>query len=186
MPFRSSAQKIATDEDLYAAALGALMRRAYSVHEMKEYLGRRAADKSGVTVVITHLRDQGYLDDAKYARDYARLHANSRRQGKFRIARELRARGVPDRQIDAALESVFAETDEAALVRERIKRKLGQFRSSAGKSSGGKSIDQKKIASLYRSLIAAGFSSDVIRAEIRNVTKSDAPDSGDEPSTEEM
>ena len=174
MPFRSNAQRIATDEDLYAAALRALMRRAYSVHEMKEYLGRRAADKSGVTVVITHLREQGYLDDAKYARDYARLHANSRRQGKFRIARELRARGVPGRHIDEALESVFAETDETALVRERIKRKLGQLpvagKSSAGKTSAGKSIDQKKIASLYRSLIAAGFSADLIRTEIRKVT----------------
>lgn len=180
MPFRSNAQKISTDEDLYAAALRALMRRAYSVHEMKEHLGRRAADKSGVTVVITHLREQGYLDDAKYARDYARLHANSRRQGKFRIARELRARGVPDRHIDAALESVFAETDETALVRERIKRKLGQLRGSLEKS-----IDQKKIASLYRSLIAAGFSSDVIRTEIRNVTKADAADFADEPSVEE-
>ncbi|HEV2132945.1 MAG TPA: regulatory protein RecX, partial [Terracidiphilus sp.] len=123
---------------------------------------------------------QGYLDDAKYARDYARLHASSRRQGKFRIARELRARGVPDSHIDAALESVFAETDEVSLVRERIKRKLGQLRGSAGKS-----IDQKKIASLYRSLIAAGFSADVIRTEIRNVTKTDTADLADEPSVEE-
>ncbi len=180
VPFRSNAQKIATDEDLYATALRALMRRAYSIHEMKEYLSRRAADKSGVTVVVTHLREQGYLDDAKYARDYARLHANSRRQGKFRIARELRARGVPDRHIDAALELVFAETDETALVRERIRRKLGQLRGSAAKS-----IDEKKIASLYRSLIAAGFSADLIRSEIRDATKNDAPDAADEPSFKE-
>jgi regulatory protein len=169
VPFRSHSQKIDTDEDLYAAGLRALMRRAYSIHEMKEYLGRRAADKSGVTVVITRLRDQGYLDDAKYARDYARLHANSRRQGKFRIARELRARGVPDRHIDTALESVFAETDETTLIRERIRRKLSQLRGSPGKT-----VDQKKIASLCRNLMAAGFSADVIRTEIRNATKVDA------------
>ena len=178
MPFRSNSQKIATDEDLYAAALRALMRRAYSIHEMKEYLARRAADKSGVTVVVTHLREQGYLDDAKYARDYARLHANSRRQGKFRIARELRARGVPDHRIDAALESVFAETDETALVRERIKRKLASLRGSTG------APDQKKIASLYRSLIAAGFSADVIRSEIRAASKTD-PDEIAEDSAED-
>ncbi|MGH9574978.1 MAG: regulatory protein RecX [Candidatus Acidiferrales bacterium] len=180
MPFRSNSRKIDSDEDLYAAALRALMRRAYSVHEIKEYLGRRAVDKSGVTVVITHLRDQGYLDDAKYAHDYARLHANSRRQGKFRIARELRARGVPDRHIDAALESVFAETDETALVRERIKRKLSHLRGSSGKS-----IDQRKIASLYRSLIAAGFSADVIRTEIRSATKADTSDLADDPAAED-
>jgi regulatory protein len=157
------------------------MRRAHSIHEMKEYLGRRAQEKDAVSVVIARLREQNYLDDAKYARDYASLHANSRRQGRFRIARELRARGVPDQHIDAALDSVFTETDEASLVRVRIKRKLAHFRVPAGKQ-----IDQKKIASLYRSLTAAGFASDVIRAEIRQATKIDADEIAEEPSDETL
>jgi regulatory protein len=141
------------------------MRRAYSIHEMKQYLARRAEDETGVTVVIMKLQQMSYLDDAKYARDYARLHAQSRRQGRYRISRELRARGVPDAEIDAALDSVFAETDEATLVRARVKRKISQIRGP---------LDQKKTASLYRSLIAAGFSADIIRAEIRSATKADA------------
>ena len=168
------------DSDLYAAAVRALMRRAYSVHEMQQYLGKRAADQSGVTVVITHLRDQGYLDDAKYARDYARLHAQSRKQGRYRITRELRQRGVADTHIDAALEGVFAETDEAALVRARIQRKLASLR------GGPKTVDQKKIASLYRSLIAAGFSGDVIRSEIRRATKADAADLPETPEDDDI
>jgi regulatory protein len=180
VPFRSNSRKISSEDDLYAAALRALMRRAHSIHEMRDYLERRAEGKDAVSAVIARLREQNYLDDAKYARDYARLHANSRRQGKFRITRELRARGVPDRHIEAALDSAFAETDEAALVRERIKRKLASLRAPANKS-----IDQKKIASLYRSLIAAGFSSDVIRAEIRSATKIDASNLPDAPPSEE-
>jgi regulatory protein len=167
--FRSSPRKVIDDSDLYAIALSALMRRAYSIHEMKEYLKRRAEDETGVAVVIARLRELNYLDDGKYARDYARLHTTSRRQGKFRIARELRGRGVPDEHIDAALESVFAETDESALARERIKRKLDSIR---GRSGGA--IEQKKIASLYRSLLAAGFSGEIIRSEIRKATKVDA------------
>jgi regulatory protein len=174
VPFRSNSQKIAGENELYSAALLALVRRAYSIHEMKEYLGRRAQQEDAVSPVIARLREQTYLDDAKYARDYARLHAQSRRQGKFRITRELRARGVPDHHIDAALESVFAETDETELARERIKRKLSQLRGSSGKP-----IDQKKIASLYRSLMAAGFSADVIRSEIRHATKTDPPEISD-------
>jgi regulatory protein len=169
VPFPSSARKLVDDSELYAAALRALMRRAYSIHEMKEYLGRRAENKTSVAVVIARLRELAYLDDDKYARDYARLHAQSRRQGKFRIARELRARGVPDQHIDSALDSVFAETDERSLVRTRIQRKLAQLRGRANTP-----VNQKKIASLYRGLIAAGFSSDVIRSEIREATKIDA------------
>jgi regulatory protein len=162
---RSAPRKIGDDAGLYAAALRALMRRAYSVRDMRQYLERRAEDKTGVTVVILKLQQMNYLDDAKYARDYARLHAESRRQGRFRISRELRTRGVSDADIDAALNSVFEETDEATLVRARVKRKISQVRGP---------LDQKKTASLYRSLIAAGFSADIIRAEIRSATKIDA------------
>ena len=82
----------------------------------------------------------------------------SRQQGRFRIARELRTRGVPDHHIEAALDAVFAETDEAALVRARLTAPPGPHRGP---------LDQRKIASLYGSLLRAGFSSDTIRAELR-------------------
>ncbi|MBZ5694752.1 MAG: RecX family transcriptional regulator [Acidobacteriia bacterium] len=143
------------------------MRRAHSIHEMREYLDRRAEDNDMVSPVISKLRERDYLDDARYALEFAHQHANSRRQGRFRIARELRARGVPDRHIDAALDAVFAETDEAASVRARLKRHLSHVRGALG---------QQKIASLYRSLLRAGFSSDIIRAELRGITHGDLPD----------
>ena len=148
------------------------MRRAHSIHEMKEYLERRAEEKNLVAPVVARLREQNYLDDGKFALNYARSHAQSRRQGRFRIARELRVRGVPDRHIEAALDSVFAETDEASLVRARLKRKLAQSRGP---------LDEKKLASLYRSLLAAGFSSDVIRTELRHLTRADIPEFADSP-----
>lgn len=151
------------------------MRRAHSIHEIREYLERRAEDKEHVSPVIARLREQNYLDDARYALEYARQHAQSRRQGRFRIARELRARGVPDRYIDAALDVVFAETDEAALVRARLKRRLAHIRGA---------VDERKLASLYRSLLRAGFSSDVIRAELKHVSRGDIPDFPDAPADE--
>lgn len=170
---RSKPRQLANEQDLYTSALRALMRRAHSIHEMREYLERRAPDKGGkddndlVGAVVARLREHRYLDDARYALDYARLHAQSRRQGRFRIARELRGRGVPDRYIDAALDAVFTETDEAALVRARVKRLLSHLRGS---------IDQRKLASIHRSLLRAGFSSEVIRAELKGVTRGDLPD----------
>ncbi|MHB8527802.1 MAG: regulatory protein RecX [Candidatus Acidiferrales bacterium] len=141
------------------------MRRSYSVHEMRLYLERRAENEDHVRAVLQKLKELQYLDDARYARDYARIHAQQRRQGKFRIARELRGRGVPDRHIEAAVETVFAETDEASLVRSSLERRLRQ-------SHGP--LDEKKRASIYRSLLRAGFSSDVILAELRAVTKINA------------
>ena len=165
---RTSPRKVSTDQELYAAALRALMRRAHSIHEMKQYLAKRAEEKDSVAQVIARLREQNYLDDARYALDYARQHAQSRGQGRYRIARELRGRGVPDQHIDTALDAVFAETDETALVRKRLARHLKGIRGA---------VDQRKIASAYRSLLRAGFSAEVIRTELRKVGRGDLPES---------
>ncbi|HXT74348.1 MAG TPA: regulatory protein RecX [Candidatus Angelobacter sp.] len=165
----SSPRKHSTEPELYAVALRALMRRSYSVHEMREYLARRAESEEHVGVVLKKLKEFQYLDDARYARDYARIHAQHRHQGKFRIARELRARGVSDKHIEAALEAVFAETDEATLVRSRLERRLRHIKAPLDDP-----LNQKTRASLYRNLLRAGFSSDVIRAELRAATKAAA------------
>jgi len=168
---RAAPPKLSTEHQLYLSAQRALMRRAYSLHDMRAHLERRAENKELIPTVIARLRELHYLDDARYALDFARSRVRSHR-GRFRIARELRARGVPDTHIEAALNAVFAETDEASLVHARLKRRLAQLR--------GK-LDQRKLASLYRSLLTAGFSSDVIRAELRTVTHGDLPDILEEP-----
>src|SRR5215469_18214673 len=97
-----------------------LMRRAHSVHEMKQALERRCEDASLIKNVLARLKQNGYIDDARYAKQFTRHRTESRKQGKFRIARDLRARGVPDRHIEVALEEASEQTDEAALVRQRI------------------------------------------------------------------
>lgn len=161
---RGPRKKLADEEQLYQAAIRALMRRAYSIWEMRKYLEERAEEKPAVRRVLDRLKQKGYLDDARFAAQFARYHADTRRQGRFRIARELRTRGVPDRHIEAALDAAFAEADEAALVRARIARRLRSLRGP---------MDRKRLASLYRSLLRAGFSADVIRAELRARTKAD-------------
>ncbi|MGH9713354.1 MAG: regulatory protein RecX [Candidatus Acidiferrales bacterium] len=166
MRSRSAPRKLSTEHQLYLSAQRALMRRAYSIHDMRKHLERRAENKETIDPVIARLRELHYLDDARYALDFTRSRVQSHR-GRFRIARELRGRGVPDTHIEAALTAVFAETDEASLVRARLKRRLSHLR--------GK-LDQRKIASLYRSLLGSGFSSDVIRAELKGVTHGDLPD----------
>jgi regulatory protein len=165
-------RKLDTEAELYDVAVRALMRRAHSVHEMKQKLERRSDNKLLVQVVMARLKENGQIDDARYAKQFARQRTESRKQGKFRIARDLRARGVPDRHIDSAIEASSAETDEAAMVRQRIERKLKFLR---GPRTGEK-IDDRKIASVYRSLLRAGFSADIIRRELRSMTKEEVPD----------
>jgi regulatory protein len=159
--------KLETEEELYDVALRALARRAHSIHELKQKLGRRTDNALLVQLVMARLKENGLLDDARYAKQFTRYRAESRRQGKFRIARDLRARGVPDRHITAAIEERAAQADDSAVVRARIERKL--------RSLGGE-IDDRKFASIYRSLLRAGFPSDLIRRELRSLTREDVPE----------
>jgi regulatory protein len=157
---RSSPRKLSSESDLYAAAINALARRAYSVHDMRLYLERRAEDKNDVRPILERLKQSSYIDDARYAKQFVRVRAELRKQGAFRIARDLRAHGVPDPHIEAALEERKAESDEGALVRAHLTRKLKSLRGP---------LDERRKASLYRSVLRAGFSPDVIRRELRSV-----------------
>jgi regulatory protein len=160
-------RQLETEEEMYEVAVRALMRRAHSVHEMKKKLERRSDNKLLVQLVMARLKENGMIDDARYAKQFARQRTESRKQGKFRIARDLRGRGIPDRHIEAALEETAKATDEGAMVRQRIERKLRSFRGE---------IDEKKMASIYGSLLRAGFSADVVRRELKAVVKEDLPE----------
>ena len=163
----SKPRQLDSESALYDAAIKILMRRAHSVHEMKRALERRCEDAALIRNVMARLKSSGLIDDARYAKQFTRHRTESRKQGKFRIARDLRARGVPDRHIEAAIEEAAQQTDEAAQIRQRIERKL---RSSRGE------INDRKLASLYRSLLRSGFSADVIRRELRSMTREEVPD----------
>lgn len=152
-----STAKISSEQALYTAALGALTRRAHSVFEMRTYLERRAAEREPAKRVLARLRENRLLDDARYALEFARHRAQVRRQGRYRIARELRARGVQDEHIEAAVAQVFAENDEATLVRTMIERRVRSLRGP---------LDARKAASLYRSLLRGGFDAQMIRREL--------------------
>jgi regulatory protein len=137
---------------------------------MRTYLERRADQPAAAKKVLARLREQRFLDDARYAVDFARHHAKARHQGRYRIVRELRLRGVPDPHIEAAVAQAFAETDEAVLVRKIVERRMRALRGP---------LDQRKVASVYRSLLRAGFDAQLIRRELRsagNEAASDLPD----------
>jgi regulatory protein len=161
------ARQLETEAQVYDAAIKILMRRAHSVHEMKKALARRCEDDKIVRGVVERLKRESLLDDARYAKQFTRLRTESRKQGEFRIARDLRARGIPDRHIETAIKDAAAGTDPAAVIRQRIERKLRLFRGE---------IDERKLASLYRSLIGAGFPSDLIRKELHRVTHEEIPE----------
>src|SRR5262245_38150714 len=164
---RGRPRQLETEEELYDVALRALMRRAHSVQEMQKKLARCTRNDLLVRVVMARLKESGQLNDARYAQQFTRNRTQSRKQGQFRIARELRARGIADADINSALETSAGESSPAAMVRQRIERKLKSLRGEAG---------ERKLASIYVSLLRAGFPSDLIRRELKRATNEDVPE----------
>src|SRR5258708_7474413 len=156
-----------TDAQVYDAAIKILMRRAASVRGMKKELARGGEEDKIVGSVGGRVKRGKLLGGGRYAKQFTGLRTESRKQGEFRIARDLRARGIPDRHIETAIKDAAAASDPAAIVRQRIERKLRLFRGE---------IDERKMASLYRSLIGAGFPSDLIRKELHRITHEEIPE----------
>jgi regulatory protein len=163
----SRPRKLDTESELYEAAQRALMRRPHSVSEMKRVLARRTDNQLLAQVVMARLCENGMVDDTHYAMQFTRLRTEVRRQGKYRIVRDLRARGVPDSHIEAAIAESADSDAERAAIRHRIDSKLKLTRGE---------ITENKIASLYRSLLRAGFPADAIRRELKAVISEDFPD----------
>ncbi|MBI4466921.1 MAG: regulatory protein RecX [Acidobacteria bacterium] len=144
-----------------------MARRARSTHELRQKLAERAARPADLEPLLEDLTDRAWLDDRRFAREYARTRAG-RRYGRYRIAQELRRKGVAAEHIAEALAEVFpGERDERVLVRKRIEKRLKGQRPP---------YPERLLRSLYASLLRAGFPSAIIRDELLGRARGRLPD----------
>src|SRR4051794_34642090 len=93
-----------------------LGRRDRTVAELRWYLRRRELDEAATEAAIGVLCEQGYLDDARFARRFAEDRRTLDGWGSERIARRLEDAGVAPELIAAALADQRGEDElEAAL-----------------------------------------------------------------------
>lgn len=140
----------------------ALARRARSTNELRVLLERRKAEGQDIEAVLARLRQNGYLDDARFARSFAAARLENERQGPRRVRRDLAARRVHPEVIQQAVSAAYTGVDERKLLRDYLRRKL-RLTSAPPKLSA--------VASLYRRLLRAGFASDTIVKELHVLVK---------------
>jgi len=149
-------KKTASEDELYEYAVGALARRMRSIAELKRLLRPRVESdtESGQTLVelvIRRLKDQGYLNDAKYAAAYSSFRRDNEKFGRRRVVTDLKVKGVHGDVIDKAVASVYDEVNEEKQAREYLRRKRLQ-----------KPKDRKQAARVFRQLARAGFGAKTI------------------------
>ncbi len=101
-------EKVWTEPEVYATAVGLLARREHSVKELLTKLAARGVASGLIASVITRLIDERLQSDERYAELYIRLRSD-KGYGPRRIKAELRERGVDDTLISAQFRRVDEE-----------------------------------------------------------------------------
>ncbi len=120
--FRS--QLLSEDGDAKATnrALHFLGYRARSEAEVRARLKRDEWPDEVIERVIIRLREQGFLDDEKFAENWVENRSHSRPRGARMLQQELRQKGVERETIDAALPDDEAEMENADLALKKLMR----------------------------------------------------------------
>ena len=137
--------------NLRAKAIAYLARREHSRAELAAKLGRLSSDKAAIETLLDALTAENFLSERRAAQSIVRV--RSARQGRLRVAGELRERGITG---DLAAEMLHdMKSTEAERARALWERKFG---TPAADASGR--------AKQMRFLQARGFAHDVIRAVV--------------------
>jgi regulatory protein len=140
-------------EELFSYAVKKLGGRAATVGEIRSALVARALDPQDVETILQRLKDYGYLNDAQFAESFASARLQNEGFGAARVLRDLRQRRVAGDVAENTIAKVYADQDEPAMIERFIRRK---YRST---ERNGLFEDDKELASAYRRLIRAGFTS---------------------------
>src|SRR3954454_9817990 len=138
-------------ESLWAYALKALGGRAHSTGELRERLRRRAERVTDIDDVVARLKENGYLDDRRFAEAFATARLSNDRLGRGRVIQDLRQRRVAPALAEKSVKQVYEEVDEQALIDDFIRKK---YRRSPRE---GLFQDEKDLAAAYRRLLRGGF-----------------------------
>ena len=157
MPFSRPKRRAYTEDEMYEYAVGALARRMRTVAELKRLMRARIEDSDSeygttlVELIIRRLKDQGYLNDSRYAAYYSSLRRDNQKVGRMRVITELKTRGVHGSVIDKEVGAAYEGVSDEKQARDYLRKKRLE-----------KPKDQKQVARIFRQLARAGFATKTI------------------------
>ena len=140
--------------DAYIVALTMLSRRELSEAQIRTRLVRREFEDDEIEAAVERLRQDGTLNDRRVALAAARLESTVRHRGRSRVLQKLRSLGIDGEVAEAAVNEVFEEVDEGALLDRAFERRL--------RGLDPRHLDDKGRARILRGLAAQGFTFDAI------------------------
>lgn len=120
-------QRQDTEEVIYLKAMRYLGNRPHSEAEIQKKLTLKGYEESDVQKIVGRLREQGYLGDIQFARNWIENRTAFRPRGRRLLALELRQKGVSEEVILEALQNTDNESELAFSVARRYARRLAEL-----------------------------------------------------------
>lgn len=117
--------------------------------QIREYLSGKGYLPAVVDYAVEKLRSYNFLNDGEYAEAYVEFAA--KRKGSRLIKMELRSKGISEREIDGALDTISGETE------------LQSAKAILEKYMRGKTADKPTLQKAYRYLMGKGFDYEVAK-----------------------
>jgi regulatory protein len=143
----------------YLAGLRLLARRELSEAQVRARLARREFERDEIDEAVTRLKRERALDDRRVATACARTETRLKQRGRARVVRQIESLGIARDIARAAVNEVFAEIDEPALLEQAFEKRLRR----------GMSLnDEAHVRRVHRFLIAQGFDPAKVAAIVKS------------------
>ncbi len=131
-----------------------------SIANFRNKLRQKNYDNESINIIITKLKENGYLDDNKFAIEYAKYLKFKKKYGKTRIIQQLKKKGINDFIINEAILDYEINEDDLEDIIQISQKKLRLI--------SGKSIEKQK-QSLLLFLKNKGYSFEVAKIVIEKL-----------------
>ena len=125
-----------------------------TTRQIRDYLRKKEYCDDIINYVIDKLKEYKYLDDTAYAKAYLQTYSN--KYGHLKLKAMLRGKGVSDKDIDKAFESVEIDT-------------TNNLSKVAEKYLKNKEMSRETLNKLSRFLYSRGYDFDSINSYINNL-----------------
>jgi regulatory protein len=140
-----------------------LTYRSQTMRELRDRLQRQGYTIEVIDNVLRDLEAEGYVDDHKFALNWARYRLQAKPMGRQRLAWELQQRGVPLELVEEVLRDAYSESNEVTLAEHAARKRLG---------SSELPCSPRERQRYARYLFGLGFDADIIAAAFAAISPS--------------
>ena len=142
----------------YVDGLKMLGRRELSEKQIRQRLARKEHSPEDIDEAVARLREERAINDRRVAEAIARSETSLRQRGKIRVRMQIERAGIAKETAKAAIDAVFGDIDDAALLESSLRKRLRGRESIA---------DQREFQRLFRYLLGQGFESDRVMKALK-------------------